>query len=451
MKAWSVRHENVEENKGLYCVILEYLKDKRDEMKKEMKMLKKKIEDGCDVETKFSYDYVNVIQLALKVYMNSFYGSAGDPLSSLFMRELAGAVTSSGQYNIKLVAEYVRKRGFGIKYGDTDSLYLTCPDNHYEECDEKYRKEEITKEKYWTDMVKITMSVMNELREDVNEYLFQDNGTQYLKMAYEEVLFPVVFVGKKKYFGVEHYNKPNFNPEKLFVRGIDVVKRGTSRFFQMVCEEIMWKIINIDEENDARCIVEDVIEKNMREKHDDNDIFALSATYKPSKQNISVNNFANHMSSKGIVIEPGERFKYYVIQHVNKKAKKYEQMVLKDRFDGSMKIDIKYYLKSLISACARFINYHEEFQVYDDEYKIRDEKSQKNAEEHLKLFIGYVSDNMNGDITRYFNINKRKIEVAETSGKRRRIEETRKRKIEVAETSVKRQRKQTNISNFFKK
>ena len=447
MRAWSVRHENVQENKGLYCVILEHLKDKRDEMKKEMKILKKKMEDGCKDETRFRYDYVNVVQLALKVYMNSFYGEAGNPLSSLFMRELASAVTSAGQYNIKLVSEYVKKKGFGIKYGDTDSLYLMCPDKYYEECDEKYRKEEIIKEEYWTEMVNITMNVMNELREDVNEYLFQENGTRYLKMAYEEVLFPVFFAGKKKYFGVEHVNKPNFHPEKLFVRGVDVVKRGTSKFFKMVCEEIMWKIIDIDEERDVRDIVKDVIEKNMREKRED-DIFALSATYKPSKQNISVNNFANRMAAKGIMIEPGERFEYLVIRHADKNAKKYEKMVLKVRFDGvKMKLDMKYYFQSLISVCARFVNYHEDYQVQEDEYKMRDEKSQKNAENYLKNFINRVDDNMNGDITRYLVSKKRKIEEMQTKS-----DSVKRQKIKHQQLKRKRDEddeRQTKISRYF--
>ena len=80
---------------------------------------------------------------------------------------------------------------------DTDSLYLMCPDRYYEECDEMYRREEIAKEEYWTKMVSIMMNVMNDLREDVNEHLSQENGTWYLKIVYEEVLFPVFFAGRK--------------------------------------------------------------------------------------------------------------------------------------------------------------------------------------------------------------------------------------------------------------
>ena len=72
-------------------------------------------------------------------------------------------------------------------------------------------------------MVEISMVKMEKLCDDVNVFLKEDNGSPYLKMAYEEVLFPVVFTGKKKYYGIPHESKPNFNKE-LFIRGIKTVK-----------------------------------------------------------------------------------------------------------------------------------------------------------------------------------------------------------------------------------
>ncbi|CAG8767196.1 16710_t:CDS:1, partial [Rhizophagus irregularis] len=76
-----------------------------------------------------------------------------------------GGVTLAGQENIKLVAEFVKKKGFGIKYGDTDSLYLTCPNFYYEKCNLSYdvKKGVISKQEYWTKMVKITMEIMEKL------------------------------------------------------------------------------------------------------------------------------------------------------------------------------------------------------------------------------------------------------------------------------------------------
>ncbi len=153
------------------------------------------------------------------MYINTFYGKAGNSNSPFFLRELAGGITSAGQYNIDLVAKFVTAKGFGIKYGDTDSLYLTCSDKYYETCDRAFNKDELSKEAYWIEMVKITMEVMDEFRNKVNVYLRIKNDISYLKMAYEKVLFPVCFTGKKKYFEIGHEEVVNFKPKAFSLKG----------------------------------------------------------------------------------------------------------------------------------------------------------------------------------------------------------------------------------------
>ncbi len=73
-------------------------------------------------------------------------------------------------------------------------------------------------------MVKITMDVMKKLCDQINAYLRIKSEISYLKMTYEEVLFPVCFAGKKKYFGIGHEDVVNFKPKILFMKGIDTVK-----------------------------------------------------------------------------------------------------------------------------------------------------------------------------------------------------------------------------------
>ena len=97
----------------------------------------------------FDCSCLDAKQYALKVYMNTFYGTAGDSKSPFFLRALAGGITSAGQRNIKLVADFVKRKGFGIKYGDTDSLYLVCPEERFQRCDEAYDSGNgISKEEY---------------------------------------------------------------------------------------------------------------------------------------------------------------------------------------------------------------------------------------------------------------------------------------------------------------
>ncbi|CAG8686133.1 4447_t:CDS:2, partial [Funneliformis mosseae] len=73
------------------------------------------------------------------------------------------------------------------------------PERCFQECDEAYDSGngEILKKEYWSKMVKIFMEEMEKLRDKVNDFLKKDNRSSYLKMVYEEVLFLVVFTGKK--------------------------------------------------------------------------------------------------------------------------------------------------------------------------------------------------------------------------------------------------------------
>ena len=84
----------------------------------------------------FDCSCLDAEQYALKVYMNTFYGTAGDSKFPFFLREFAGGVTSAGWRNIKLVANFVKTKNFQIKYGDTDSLYLVSLEECFQECDE---------------------------------------------------------------------------------------------------------------------------------------------------------------------------------------------------------------------------------------------------------------------------------------------------------------------------
>src|ERR1044072_7218722 len=213
----------------------------------------------------FDCSCLNKKQYAFKVYMNTFYGTAGDSKSPFFLRELAGGVISAGQRNIKLVADFVKRKGFGIKYGNTDSLYLVCLEERFQKCDDAYGSGNgISKEEYWSRMVEISKVEMEKLRNEVNVFLKEDNGSPYLKMAYEEVLFPVVFTGKKKYYCIPHESKPNFN-KKLFIRGVEIVKRGQSKHFHEVGKKVMEKSMRLDNTRTLCRIVKDVLKRTIND------------------------------------------------------------------------------------------------------------------------------------------------------------------------------------------
>ncbi|CAI2179230.1 15356_t:CDS:1 [Funneliformis geosporum] len=238
----------------------------------------KKILESLNLEYSnicFDYDYWNLKQKALKVYMNTFYEEAENYLSFIFLRKLVCGTTMAEKYNLNLIAEFVSKKGFGIKYENIDSLYLTCSDRYYVKSNEAFFRKELSKEAYWTEMVKITMDVMRKLCNQVNAYLRIKSETSYLKMAYEEILFPVCFTGKKKYFGVGHEDVVNFKLQKLFMKGIDTIKQGKSQLLKFIREKIMRETMDINNTCSIHKIVKDTLREAENKKWDFNEFIVM--------------------------------------------------------------------------------------------------------------------------------------------------------------------------------
>jgi DNA polymerase elongation subunit (family B) len=432
VQTWTVRHDNQFKKKGLYPVVLEDLFNKRVELKAQLALLGKKrdrlgktissakkrgkkIPESLNSEYSsicFNYDYSDSKQRALKVYINTFYGEAGNSKSPIFLRELAGGTTSVGKYILSLVAEFITKIGFGIKYGDTDSLYLTCPDKYFEKCDEAFSRGELSKETYWTEMVKITMDVIKKLRNQINTYLRVKNGISYLKMAYEKVLFPVCFAGKKKYFGIGHEDKVNFRPDVLFKKGIDTVKQGNSELFRFIGEKIMWEAMGIDNTRPIQEIVKDVLRDARFRQWDFNQFIAMSKW--KAKGGLLCNKIFMERMRKRIangeknikIPDSGEHFSYVVVnddlrykEDGTKSTRKGDYMKFANiAKEFNMEIDVSYYLEQTVGICARFINEDDMFQPplsdkimeikdTDEREKQIDDYSQRMAKNWLKKYI----------------------------------------------------------------
>lgn len=398
IEGWTVRHDNKPEKTGIYPYILGYLFDERSNMKKIMKPFGDKLEEmdkegkaGTEefINTHLKYDYINAKQKALKVFMNTFYGLMGDVTSPLFLLLLAGGTTSSGQYNIKMVAKYVKKRGYRIKYGDTDSLYIVPPDSVFAEVDKLYEKNKITKLEYWTQMVELTMKDLNKFKDEVNNMLKMDNGTSYLKMAYEEVLFPFVSLTKKMYYGIAHENIVNFKPKKLFIRGLAPIKRGFPEFIKKLDMEIMWESVSIDNTKTLRQLTEDKL-REIPTRNWTLEDFVQTAEYRPLKDQKTIKAFVETLPEKKRP-KPGRRFKYLVVEQNpyytdlegKKKTRKKGEMMQYYEYakDHNMKPNMVFYMQGIsgsggmvVGQFARFVSYDKEFDAPTDKDRMNKAK-----------------------------------------------------------------------------
>jgi len=383
-KAWSIRHGTVDgeqllPNKtvnqfGLYPYILKNLFDKRvllkDDLKKYAK-IKEDMENKQDVKSEayvdvcFQYNYINSKQKALKVFMNTFYGETGNKTSPFFVVAIAGGITSAGQRNIKMISDLVVRHGCKMYYGDTDSCYISCPPQHFTEHDRLYYSGQINKIQYCTCLVKTTFEQINTIKDLANNYLIQDNSTNFLKMAYEEVLFPCMFLLKKMYTGIEHKHQINFEPNNhnLFIKGLALKKRDVSGAVTKICIETLMEILNIHNTNTVRGVIRSKI-KSIYEREWDISEFKKTAVYKPHKNNITVKTFYDIMVVRNDVDcpppVPNERFEYIVVKKypfkydrcgrktVLKVGEKWEyyEYAIKHNLD----IDLNYYVLSGVAG-----------------------------------------------------------------------------------------------------
>ncbi len=318
---------------------------------------------------------------------------------------------------------------------NTDSLYLTCPNKYFRECDYKYISGDYSKEEFYTAMVKISLRVIANFEQEINKFLEQNNGTKFLKMENEGCNFPCLFLGKKKYFGIQHLNEVNFKPKKLYIKGIEVIKQGKSGIEKEIGNTIMRTAVSLDNELDIMDIVKNILYDSVtadRWKFED---FIQTSSWKPTKDNKSVQCFMKRMKArheielrenerlieKGLEprelkyspLEPGERFSYVIVKEnmifdlqgrkLNIKVgdiMEYAHIAKEENIE----IDVVYYLiHYVIGICARFISSNDQFMPPESKISTMDDKkideySVKMAKKMLEDYVKNLSGISKTDI-----------------------------------------------------
>ncbi len=392
---------------GIYGYILDFLAAERKKVKKEMEKyrhIRERVEaNGNDYVQNHKDEYDDIIfmenyfkskQLALKVFMNTFYGETGNQNSPFFLVEVAGGITTYGQKSLKKAKRFVEERGCHVYYGDTDSIYLSTSEDAFLRHDVAYYTGRISKLDYWTEMVRTTFNEISPLNTGVNGMFMDELQNDFLQMAYEEVLYPVIFTAKKKYYGIPHERIPNFYPQKLFIRGLDVIKRGVSKLLRTTFNKIMWDSVNPDNLYTIMELVINKIDEIYSTKWSD-DEFVKTATYRKNKKNVSVHRFVDRMHEKGHIIKNGESFNYVIVSKYmydyDYRGRK-NDIKVGDRMEfpetvreNNMSIDLDYYMKGGINGqLSRLVTYAKAFQVEpagdtEDDIKRSEDKIYNNA------------------------------------------------------------------------
>lgn len=386
-------------------------------------------------DLKLKVTLINSKQSALKILSNTFYGQSGFFRSVIYDIMVAGTITMSGQENIKKVAEIAKLSDFIIHYGDTDSIYLSCSDKYYENVDKQYYESPKTTSdriKWWTDQVNITFKIANQFKYYVSDKLISDNGTNTLVMTFDDIAYPTLLCGKKKYFMRSHLvgAKPNFTG-KIEVKGIDTKKQGQPNIVKIMGDTFMNIVMSPENTEDVLTIAEKILRNYYTAKHDLSN-FKKTAKYKTDKKNVPVHMFVERMKKmyenetnpilKSLYTppDPGDKFEYVIVskeyrftltgaKHTYMKGEimeYYNVFMYTQQTDNPMKIDFDYYMQRGIAAIfARFICYYPQFQTSENlnpyikaEFKRIDSESIAAANEFISKISNDYDVNNRDDI-----------------------------------------------------
>ena len=77
---------------------------------------------------------------AVKILMNSFYGAMGTTGCRFYHPHLPKAITETGQWVLKQTVNWLKKEGYKVIYGDTDSVFVCLKEQEIRSSDESGRR-----------------------------------------------------------------------------------------------------------------------------------------------------------------------------------------------------------------------------------------------------------------------------------------------------------------------
>ncbi|MCP4760827.1 MAG: DNA-directed DNA polymerase I [archaeon] len=104
---------------GIFALVVGFFRDIR------VKWFKPRSSDKKISENE--RNFANILQSALKVFVNGSYGVFGSPNFPLYCLPVAEATTTIGRYSIKETIDKAESMGVRVLYGDTDSVFLDNP------------------------------------------------------------------------------------------------------------------------------------------------------------------------------------------------------------------------------------------------------------------------------------------------------------------------------------
>jgi DNA polymerase elongation subunit (family B) len=270
------------------------------------------------------YKNAQASQEAIKEMCNSMYGITADKQSRFFDPRIAEAITVTGQFVNRTTMSILKKMGYDVIYGDTDSIFTMI--------NEDSETEKVTKE--------LNEKLSNHL---TKRYHFVES---IIVIEYEKHFRKFAMVDKKRYSGhlIEIDNK---KVDTIYTKGMENVRKNTIEFSRKKINECFDLLLKKDKDEKHMTkwllsIKEEILNSVIQPEE-------LSITMKISKPISSYKSkpphvrLAEKLIKENKILETqegkhvwGEKIEYIVVDSKNKN----ESVLLTD-FDGHW--DRKYY------------------------------------------------------------------------------------------------------------
>ena len=296
---------------GILPKILKDLMGQRDSIKERMRSA------SDDVERK----YLNGLQEAVKVLMNTFYGVFASSFYRFTDKNIGAAITAFARDNVKSIIDEVEREGVTVIYSDTDSLFMQSPAHNPDG------------------------SV--EFGKGMAKRFSKEGGT----LEFEKLLEPLFSHGKKKRY-VGRVAWP-VKTEELLVRGYEIRRSDSFDLQSRLLMELFEKIL--DEKNDdAMTLVKGVIKDTLSKKINISDL-VISRTCKSleayeNPERMSNVQAAKKMVKKGYDFIPGMKVSW-VVTNGDIVPQEVEPYISGAEFEGTP--DYRYYAERLAQTASR--------------------------------------------------------------------------------------------------
>ena len=182
----------------------------------------------------------DIRQKALKILLNAFYGVMNNPWFRIQRVDLGDFVATKGREIIQSLIEEMKKLGFKVIYGDTDSIFVILSDN-------------------------LTEDMIFAIEKEVND-LFQSKYGKNFQLEADKLFSALYFpkrasddtASKKKYAGYKIWERgKGFIEPELEIVGFEAIKGDTPEAAKTLQKELIRMFLSGKSINEIKAFVEE--------------------------------------------------------------------------------------------------------------------------------------------------------------------------------------------------